>query len=124
MTQDVLPLLLFEIFPRPRLEVAAHLDDGDLLAQQVVDGLKERLGVVDLQDLLLLRLLDVVGEHCDAVHLDDRIVDRAHHLVEHLIGVLRVLGRCQVGNPPGGLQVVAHQCHGLRPLLSRFREHR
>ena len=59
MAQQVFALVLLDLFPSLRLQIALHFHHRDLLPQQAVDGFQERLDVRDFQHFLFLGLLDV-----------------------------------------------------------------
>ena len=105
VAQHVFALALLDFLPSLRLQVALHLDHGNLLPHQAVDGFQERLDLIDLQHLLLLGLLDIAQQFGQTVHLRNLVLDAADHLMEELIRVLRHDLRDALGD----VEVLAHQ---------------
>ena len=109
----MLALALLHLLARFGLQVPLHFNDRHFLPQETVNGLQERLHLVDFQHALFRALLDVAEELGEAVHLRDRIFDAADHLLEQLIRILRH----DTGDLAGDIQVFLHQGNRLGAFL-------
>ena len=112
LAQQLFALLLVDVPARLRRDLLAQLHHRSLVGQLPEHHFEEYARRLDRQDLLLGFEFDaLLREACDAVHLGDGVVVRAHELREYLVAVLVV---DEVGDAPCHFERLGQQGVDLR----------